>query len=311
MFRCAGRAEIGTRCCRGKPKRLRGQRAVCTRRSRCRTRCFGSVRPPLDAWSVATASPTPPIHRLPRTRLGKAERWLLRAAPRVDRLSGFLLSLPNETPSARASVLRALRKLEKSGLVDVKRLPFKERARDSRRERPLYRNGRFWRHPDQTRRQIVYRPVIWISPLGEGVRKVFARELEHNLSIRWTKSKLKQVGRVAATQRLFNESSRHHWVQAQKGFYADGDETLEPSEEARPAAVRTEQDLERWRSATALAVRSHPNAGSEKRWLAARALFESPDALRQERNGPAAPPSGGSRRTPLCQRHVRQLPPLD
>lgn len=129
--------------------------------------------------------------------------------------------------------------------------------------------------------------MIWISPLGEGVRKVFARELEHNLSIRWTKSKLKQVEQVAATQVLFNKSSRHHLAQAQKGFYADGDEALEPSEESRPASVQTEPDLQRWRLATALAVQSHPNAGSEKRWLAACKLFASADALAPEHTEPA------------------------
>jgi hypothetical protein len=109
----------------------------------------------------------PPQAELSGVRLGALERTLLMAAPPLGTLGGLLIEAPDGTRSAQQGYLRAARKLEHVLLVECARVQRAVRAHDPRRERPVYRRGRFWR-VNPTRRQIVRRVVVWVTAPGRG-----------------------------------------------------------------------------------------------------------------------------------------------
>jgi hypothetical protein len=103
-------------------------------------------------------------HPLEGIRLGKMERHLLLRAPHPETLFGLVLDAPDR--SVREQLRRASMKLERVGLLDRETMQLYVRARDPRRERLLFVDGRFCRRPDPTRAHAVRRNVVWKSPFG-------------------------------------------------------------------------------------------------------------------------------------------------
>lgn len=209
-------------------------------------------------------------NRMSGVRLGELERSLLCVAPQASDSAGMLIEDPGGSRSTRQGYLRAAKKLEQHGLIERRVLRVQTRAFDPRRTRPLYRRGRFHLPPEALRRHSVRRVLIWITPFGEGIRRVYRAELTSGRSIRWTNSKV-----FAA------EAYEYHGSQAVQGRFEEIRDRLaieapeaEPTREAVPPGVGSGQ-LERWHAAIALARRHNPTVGSERLWSAAVAVFES------------------------------------
>ena len=173
--------SIGCRCssARSGTTRCRRRMSTCGHHSRRQRRRAGPRRRGASRGQAGCGGQvTWDVDRLPQAdlagvRLGVLERTLLMAAPPLGTLGGLLIAAPEGTRSAQQGYLRAARKLEHLLLLDCVRVRQAVRAHDPRRERPMYRRGRFWRREDRTRRQIVWRVVVWATPWGEGIRLAY------------------------------------------------------------------------------------------------------------------------------------------
>ena len=75
------------------------------------------------------------------------------------------------------------------------------RARDPRRERLLFLDGRFYRRTDPSRAHAVRRNVIWKSPFGFEIVLRYRRQLEAGTPIRWDARTVKRAHPAVAGHR--------------------------------------------------------------------------------------------------------------
>lgn len=209
-------------------------------------------------------------------RLGVLERTLLVNAPPLGSLGGLRLGFDGRSRSERDGYLRASRKLARLGLIRRKRIRESTRARDPRRAHPVYRDGAFWHRPDGTRAHIVSRVFVWVTPLGEGIRTVYARELASGSPIRWTAEKCAAAERFAETdwKDPIEQENAERQLEAQVNWV----EPLQPAAaplEARPPEVVTTQQSTRWAAACRAARSSNPSLGSTALWTIAVDLYHS------------------------------------
>ena len=92
------------------------------------------------------------------------KRYVLLNAHTPDALYGF--QLEGRDRSSQEALRRAAAKLESEGLVELATKRAYVRARDPRRERLFFEDGRFWRYADPSRAQRVNQTVVWLSPFG-------------------------------------------------------------------------------------------------------------------------------------------------
>lgn len=219
--------------------------------------------------------PSGALAGLEGVRLGQNERTLLMNAPAIGTPLGLRIVAPEATRSAQQGYLRAVKKLCGLQLVHRATAREHERARDPRREVPVYALGRFWWREEQTRIQVVSRIVVWVTPFGEGIRMAYEKELTSRGPIRWTP---KKVGRA---QRYARESSisTDRQSQARSELRALPDAAEGPwkprdtSQEAFPAEVDTKEQRRRWRIAVAVARKENPALGSSGLWKAALVVY--------------------------------------
>ena len=204
--------------------------------------------------------------RFAGVRLGFRERTVLTQAPSYSAIAGLPIDAPEGTRSAQQGYLRAARKLERLGLLVCERIPHATRARDPRRLCPIYRGGRFWLRSDPSRRQVVWHIYCWATPLGEGIRLAYRRELHEGLPIRWTAERIGAAERYA----LFNprDSSTHRALVEE--LSARSQEVVEEGrvqfKEHLPDDAQTREDYRRWRLAVMVARRWRPTLGSASLW---------------------------------------------
>ena len=231
------------------------------------------------AYGHVVVHSRPSAHDLRGVRLGAYERWILRNVP-----SPGETPLPIEAPGYHPNVIdsqrRAANKLERIGLLESERRLERSRAREPRREVPLFWAGAFWERPEKTRRHVIHRRVVWATALGWGVRRACQYELAHGLPIRWTNHLLARVRYYSEGAEVFSRELRAETTEKiRQSVLEERDDPVEPTVEVVPAGVRTDADRERWRRAVDVAVRDNPRAGSTKLWQAACARFESGESL--------------------------------
>jgi hypothetical protein len=211
-------------------------------------------------------------------RLGALERTLLVAAPPQGRF-GMLIDAPERARSAQQGYLRAARKLERYGLIEIVGVDFATRIPDRRRARAFYRRGRFWLRVDQTRTHITRRRALWATERGEAVRAACGFELHHGRPIRWTDETLRRIDRYEETHRPPSSAEIRAMIDETRDVLLakkySSDERLV---EARPDAV-TDDDEDRWLAAIAVARRGGPRPGAAPRWEEARRLYDSSQSL--------------------------------
>jgi hypothetical protein len=212
-------------------------------------------------------------------------------------LGGLLIEAPEGTRSAQQGYLRAAKKLEAHRLVHREYVREATRAYDPRREHPLYRDGSFWIRAEASRRHLVRRVVIWATTFGEGIRRIYERELTTGLSIRWTSAKIARAERFEATtwRNPTDQEAARDELQAQLSA-----EREEPElREIWPTGVRTDASRERWRSCVVLARREHPRLGSARLWEIACELLDSDVATSSLQERAGVLPRSTSERPPL------------
>ena len=219
-------------------------------------------------------------------RLGKVERELLLAAARSNRAIGAVVNYPKTDPAVAAARLRAARKLRAAGLLELERIPQPGRVRDRRREQPIYQGGCFWLHADPVRTHVHRRVVMWRTPLGDGVRIFFDRELTTPGSrIRWDDARGEKVHRYAEANEvppgrrgaMLKEATRAldrgPTLDEVEGRLQDSTASGPVRSEYFPEAVEEAGEEERWRAAVREARRAQPKAGSAKLLAAAEELY--------------------------------------
>jgi hypothetical protein len=234
-------------------------------------------------------------------RLGSRERALLLAAPSPAALTGLAVEAPEKTRAAQQAFLRAAAKLARHQLLFRRAIVHARRVDDPRRHHPRYARGRFWVRTDPTRRHWSKRIYVWATPLGEGIGRVYARELRSGQPIRWTAERISMARSLAERHPsdAVEEAVRHMRAGASAG------EPEEPGEEAPeefvPEDVAGPEDYRRWRIAVETARRWKPNLGSEKLLKVALQEYAEPqapaeirrlaeqrfEALERRRNAPA------------------------
>ena len=221
-------------------------------------------------------------------RLGRVERLLLVAAPRSSHDIGAYVNLPKSDPAIAAVRLRAAHRLEAAGLLELERIPTAGRVPDPRRELPVYEAGRFWRYADPVRIQVHWRVAMWRTPLGDGVRIFFDRELTTpGKRIRWDAARVEKACRYAEAHPVPPARRGRMLAEARRALARTP--TLDEVEERqlgspRPGPRRTEYlpegvegaaEEERWREAVRAARRAHPNIGSARLVAAATEGYDS------------------------------------
>lgn len=213
--------------------------------------------------------------RLKYVRLGKVQRSLLLVAPEPMLSRGLIIDDPAKTRSAQNTTLRAAHRLRAAGLIDIERIPVTTRARDPRRERPMYLAGDFWRRRDPTRSHVVFRRAIWLTPLGAAVRRCLRRELESGMPIRWTPKNLWAVGlienRIQREDRRTREGSINNTAEIES-VPPQPERFAEDFVQCTPSWVKDSEGLERWQLAVMLARASYPRVGSGVLWDRANEL---------------------------------------
>jgi hypothetical protein len=165
-------------------------------------------------------------------------------------------------------------------------VPQARRAHDPRRAEPFYHGGSFWVRADSTRRQMVKRKALWLTPFGEGITVAYERELRSGSRIRWTKGKVAQAeryaeghplpwaSRAAAIEQMTEDLTREDGV---------GRVDLDGAVEFLPGFVSGE-DLERWHLAVEAAAAAGPSASSSRLYREASSLYSSSEPIEELRS---------------------------
>jgi hypothetical protein len=215
---------------------------------------------------LADGDRRPARHRLNGVRLGAVERTFLLWAPSSQALTGMLIEAPERTRSAQETHLRAARKLSSHGLAELEAVPAVLRARDPRRAKPFYRDGRFWLRADMTRRHVVHRKALWLTLFGDEIRRLFDRELRSGARIRWTDEKVRRAERDAAVRhvdRLARTAGLAQMAEDLSGSLDSDTEIPEGAVEYVPQFVTDSASLERWRSAVWATATAGPSRSSK------------------------------------------------
>jgi hypothetical protein len=208
-------------------------------------------------------------------KFGVNDRTLLLAAPAPHAL-GMVVRMPGGTRSDHAVLQRSARKLRDLGLLYHERMSEEVFTHDPRLERPLYGGGRFWLAEEPMRRRVVRRTVVWITPLGEGLRMIYQHELRTGQARRWDLKKIQLARRYAELHRV-SPTVRESAI-AQTATLLGPDPTDEPHprlREAHPPEVRNAFQLERWRCASVSAAEEAQSRDPLVLWDAALALYRS------------------------------------
>lgn len=212
-------------------------------------------------------------HRLSGVRLGRQQRWLLVSAPTPQALLGYVLEHPDR--AVRESLRRVAGDLELLGLVSVEKVRARVRARDPRRETPIFHDDRFWTRRDPAQVRLVRRNAVWQTPFGFEIFLRYRRELESGRAIRWDPDVVEVAEKVAArttvdleTRRVF-AAERAGELRDSERVQAFDRDLLEP---LRPEEVRTASDAER-NLAVAVVARDTRSLSGVERYAEARDLF--------------------------------------
>lgn len=219
--------------------------------------------------------PSDPLAGLQGQRLGVLERTLLTQAPRVGTLGGLTVRDPVGDRNTQRGYLRAAKKLARLDLVMARDLRERTRARDPRREHPVFEHGRFWSRPDHTREHWITRKVIWATRFGEGIKHVYEVELTQGKPIRWRASRIRAARRHAERLPHGADDQQAAEDMLEEGLHAPLDRAPGAYREVYPEAVNTADDKQRWRLCCRVARREHPTLGSQRLWDCACTIYDS------------------------------------
>jgi len=240
-------------------------------------------------------------HPLYGVRLGKMERKLLSLAPTPDAIYGYVIDDPDR--SIREQLRRAAVKLERVGLLERLSVGVYVRARDVRREGLRFSKGRFWRYVDATRAHAVRRNVVWKSPFGFEISILYRAQLEAGAPIRWDARSVRNAKSRAASKSMdrhwqFRDAIESHEETAREAvLFPDPTERLQ---EVVPAAVKTMEDRDRWKLATAAALHRVNDVDAAALWDLALRLYDT------ETHGELAAEVAGARRVTRAEQFRRQ-----